>query len=68
MSLMTYFDFQSITQSNLIGYNICHFHGKNSLSVIIFFANVFFGIDSIKKGRTHSTNDVGKMLADEFGI
>lgn len=26
------------------------------------------GIDSIKKGRTHSTNDVDKMLADEFGI
>ena len=26
------------------------------------------GVDSIKKGRTHSVEDVDRMLAEEFGI
>ena len=26
------------------------------------------GIDSIKNGRTHSVEDVDRMLAEEFGI
>ena len=33
-----------------------------------FDAELQKGIDSIKNGRTHSVEDVDRMLAEEFGI
>ena len=33
-----------------------------------FDAELQKGVDSIKKGRTHSVEDVDRMLSEEFGI
>ena len=33
-----------------------------------FDAELQKGLDSIKNGRTHSVEDVDRMLAEEFGI
>ena len=47
--------------------DIKHFSAQ-SITKSEFDAELQKGLDSIKNGRTHSVEDVDRMLAEEFGI
>ncbi len=47
--------------------DINHFSAQG-ITKAAFDAELQKGVDSIKNGRTHSVEDVDRMLAEEFGI
>jgi hypothetical protein len=50
--------------------NLCrrHLFSARGITKDEFDAELQKGVDSIKNGRTHSVEDVDRMLAEEFGI